>query len=103
MDYIVALENLKPLRRVVSDLKFTEPPERSKMVSWFYSWMKEDYDSQKKEIKSFHSLKNENNVRIVSFRWHLSSNNTTNRSLQDPTKSIYYMGLTLPSMHIVHT
>ena len=71
MDYIVALENLKPLRRVVSDLKSKEPPERSKMVSWFYSWfcswMKEDYDSQKREIKSLHSLKKENNVRIVIF------------------------------------
>ena len=61
MDYIVALENLKPLRRVVTKLK---APKRSKMVSWFYSWIKGDYDSQKREIISLHSSKKENDVSI---------------------------------------
>lgn len=78
MDYTISLQKLKTLREWAkvrdNELNFTEAPKRSKMLSWFYSWQKLDYDSQKREIKSLHSLKKKNDVRIMIFTRYSSAN-----------------------------
>ena len=62
VDFIIALENLRCLRRhgvlKCRELECKEISKRSKLLSLVYSWLKLDYDSQKKEMKRFHSSKN---------------------------------------------
>lgn len=57
MDYVVALENSKPLRKwgMVSHLEFSQRSNANKVVSWFKTWLEIDYASQINVLEQLNS------------------------------------------------